>query len=340
MQVLVTGASGYIATHTIVNLLNMGADVIGIDNFSNSKYEVISEVEKIANKGFKFYQGDVLDIELLDTIFSENSIKAVIHFAGLKSVGESFLYPQKYHEVNVTGTKNIVTKMLQYNVSNFIFSSSATVYSPTDLSPINEGFDLGPINPYGDSKLAAEKFLIDEVRKLEPDNILKVVLLRYFNPIGAHPSGLIGENPIGIPNNIMPYINQVAAGILPELRLFGNDYPTPDGTCQRDYIHVVDLAEGHCAALRYLINNSHEVSVCKAVNLGAGRPVSVLELINAFKKECGVSFPMRIVERRVGDAASCFADITLARELLGWTPRKNLKDMVLDSWKWQQNCKR
>ena len=338
MQILLTGASGYIGTHIIISLLDMGFDVVGIDNFSNSNIDAVTAIEKMTNKKIKFYEGDILDVELLDNIFLENKIEAVVHLAGLKSVSKSFLYPETYHEVNVIGTKNIVNKMLQYNICNLIFSSSATVYLPTDKSPIHEIFELGPVNPYGKSKLDAERLLIDEVARVNnKDNELKVILLRYFNPIGAHPAGLIGENPNGIPDNIMPYINKVAAGIFNELPIFGNDYPTTDGTGERDYIHVVDLAEGHCAALSYINDKSPNKSFCRAINLGAGRPVSVLELINSFEQECKIKVPFRVEERREGDSASCFADITLAKDLLGWVPKKQLKDMVLDSWRWQKN---
>ncbi|SHE81458.1 UDP-glucose 4-epimerase GalE [Caloramator proteoclasticus] len=330
MSILVTGGAGYIGSHTCVELLNLGYEVIVVDNLSNSKEESLKRVEKITGKRLKFYNVDLLDKEGLENIFKENKVDAVIHFAGLKAVGESVQVPLKYYHNNITGTIILCEVMKKYGVKRLIFSSSATVYGNVERVPITEDFPLSATNPYGRTKLFIEEILRDLYIS---DNEWSIVLLRYFNPIGAHESGLIGEDPNGIPNNLMPYVTQVAVGKLKELRVFGNDYDTHDGTGVRDYIHVVDLAKGHVKALE-------KVMVFKGVeayNLGTGKGYSVLDLVHTFEKVTGKRVPYRIVERRPGDVAKCFADPSKANRELRWIAEKNLEDMCRDAWRWQSN---
>ncbi|WP_027308895.1 UDP-glucose 4-epimerase GalE [Caloramator sp. ALD01] len=330
MSILVTGGAGYLGSHTCVELLNLGYEVIVVDNLSNSKEESLKRVEKITGKRLKFYNVDLLDKEGLENIFKENKVDAVIHFAGLKAVGESVQVPLKYYHNNITGTIILCEVMKKYGVKRLIFSSSATVYGNVERVPITEDFPLSATNPYGRTKLFIEEILRDLYIS---DNEWSIVLLRYFNPIGAHESGLIGEDPNGIPNNLMPYVTQVAVGKLKELRVFGNDYDTHDGTGVRDYIHVVDLAKGHVKALE-------KVMVFKGVeayNLGTGKGYSVLDLVHTFEKVTGKRVPYRIVERRPGDVAKCFADPSKANRELGWIAEKNLEDMCRDAWRWQSN---
>lgn len=329
MQILVTGGAGYIGSHTCVELLNAGYDVIVVDNLYNSNQKAIDRIEQITQKKVKFYKEDILDKEALKKIFSENQIDAVIHFAGLKAVGESVLKPVEYYTVNIAGTLNLIDVMRTYGCKNIIFSSSATVYGEPAQIPITEACPKGTCtNPYGWTKWMLEQILTD-VHTSDPE--WNAILLRYFNPIGAHESGLIGEDPKGIPNNLLPYVAQVAIGKLKCVGVFGNDYDTPDGTGVRDYIHVVDLAKGHVKAL----DKIKEKAGCKVYNLGTGKGYSVLDVIHAFSKACGHDIPYEIKPRRAGDIATCYSKCDLAREELGWQAEYDLDAMCASSWKWQ-----
>ncbi len=328
MSILVTGGAGYIGSHTCLELLNAGFDVVVLDNFSNSKMESLKRVEKLAGRSLSFIQGDVRDHTCLLELFSQHDVSAVIHFAGHKAVGESVRKPLSYYDNNVSGSIALAEVMTEFSVKRIVFSSSATVYDAPGDSQIPENFPLGPINPYGRSKLMVEQIFQDLSAS---DNEWKIAILRYFNPVGAHESGLIGEDPNGIPNNLMPYISQVAVGRLSELSVFGSDYPTTDGTGVRDYIHVVDLARGHLAALRTLESCSGLITV----NLGTGKGCSVLELIRAFEHASSKVVPYRLVARRAGDSATCYADPSLAKSLLGWQAEFDISDMCRDAWRWQ-----
>lgn len=328
MKVLVTGGAGYIGSHTCVELLDAGYELVIVDNFSNSKPEVLNRIKEITGKDFKFYEVDLLDKDGLEVAFAENEIDAVIHFAGLKAVGESVQIPLRYYHNNITGTIILCELMEKYNVKKMVFSSSATVYGMPDRVPISEDFPLRPTNPYGRTKFMIEEILRDLA---VTDDKWSIALLRYFNPIGAHPSGRIGEDPNGIPNNLMPYITQVASGKLKELRVFGNDYPTKDGTGVRDYIHVVDLAKGHLKALEKVANSTG----VDAYNLGTGTGYSVLEVIEAFEKASGQKVPYIITDRRPGDVAICYADPSKAKKELGWVAEKGIYEMCADAWNWQ-----
>ncbi|WP_273322681.1 UDP-glucose 4-epimerase GalE [Vallitalea guaymasensis] len=330
MNILVTGGAGYIGSHTVVQLLEEGYGVIIVDNFSNSKPESLKRIKEITGKDFKFYEVDLLDREALDKVFVDNEIDAVIHFAGLKAVGESVSIPMKYYHNNITGTLVLCELMKKHNVKNMVFSSSATVYGMNNVSPLTEDLPLSTTNPYGSTKLMIEQILRDIYVS---DNSWSIALLRYFNPIGAHISGRIGEDPNGIPNNLMPYITQVAIGKREELSVFGNDYDTHDGTGVRDYIHVVDLASGHLKA----VNKVMGMKGIEAYNLGTGTGYSVLDVINNFEKATDVKVPYKIIERRPGDIGTCYADASKAYKELGWKAEKNLEDMCRDSWCWQSN---
>lgn len=328
--ILVTGGAGYIGSHTLVELLNEGYEAVVIDDLSNSSEVALKRVEKITGKKLvAFYQGDVKDAKLLDSIFETHPIEAVIHFAAFKAVGESVQKPVEYYQNNLGGTLELVRAMRDHGVSSFVFSSSATVYGEPDSVPVTEESPLKePTNPYGRSKLINEQMLRD-VQKAYPN--WNVMLLRYFNPIGAHPSGLIGEDPKGIPNNLVPYVAKVAVGQIESVRVFGNDYPTPDGTGIRDYIHVVDLARGHVAALDYMRGKTG----VHVFNLGTGNGYSVLEVVKAFGEACGRELPYNIVPRRPGDVAELYCDAARAKELMGWEAQYTLKDMCEDVWRWQ-----
>jgi len=330
MTILVTGGAGYIGSHTCVELLNDGYDIVVVDSFCNSKPEALKRVSEITGKEFPIYNVDLLEKDELEIVFSKHPIEAVIHFAGLKAVGESVAIPLRYYHNNITGTLMLCEVMQAYGVKKIVFSSSATVYGTPERVPISEDFPLQPTNPYGRTKLMIEEILRDVYVS---DNEWSIALLRYFNPIGAHPSGRIGEDPNGIPNNLMPYITQVAVGKLPELQVFGNDYPTVDGTGVRDYIHVVDLAIGHVKALEKVMNTTG----VEAYNLGTGRGYSVLELVSAFEKVTGIKIPYKIVGRRPGDVAICYADPTKAKEELGWVATRGIEEMCRDAWRWQSN---
>lgn len=328
MTILVTGGAGYIGTHTVAELLNAGNDVIVLDNLSNSSIEALNRVERITGKSVIFYQGDILNKALLQKVFNDHAIDSVIHFAGLKAVGESVAKPLKYYENNVTGTLILCQVMAEFKVKNLVFSSSATVYGDPASLPITEDFPTGATNPYGQSKLMVEHILAD-VHNADPS--WNIARLRYFNPVGAHASGLIGEDPNDIPNNLMPFIAQVAVGKRAALSVFGDDYPTHDGTGVRDYIHVVDLANGHLKALAKLATKPGLVTY----NLGTGQGYSVLDMVHAFEKACGNTIAYQIAPRRPGDIAACYADPTHAREDLGWQATHTLADMANSSWHWQ-----
>lgn len=329
MQILVTGGAGYIGSHTCVELLNSGYDVIVVDNLMNSFEESLKRVEKITGKKITFYKVDLLDEEGLNGVFKKHDIDAVIHFAGLKAVGESVSIPLSYYHNNITGTLILCKVMQEHQVKNIVFSSSATVYGDPETVPITEGFPVGSItNPYGRTKLMIEEILQD---LYVSDNAWNIGLLRYFNPAGAHQSGQIGEDPNGMPNNLLPYISQVAIGKLTELSVFGDDYPTPDGTGVRDYIHVVDLAAGHLKALEKLQSKPGAVTY----NLGTGRGYSVLEAVAAFEKASGRKVAYKVVERRPGDIATCYADPSFARQELNWSADIGLDQMCIDAWRWQ-----
>lgn len=327
-KILVTGGAGYIGSHTCVELAKSGYEIIIIDNLSNSKLEAVKRVEKIVNKKINFYQADLRDYEEVKSIIEKEKCNVVIHFAGLKAVGESVEKPLEYYHNNVYGTISLLKAMQECNLKNIIFSSSATVYGNPQYVPIKEDHPLAAVNPYGSTKLTIENIL-KELYVSDPE--WNIVILRYFNPVGAHETGLIGEDPLGIPNNLMPYISQVAVGRLPYLKIFGNDYPTHDGTGIRDYIHVMDLATGHVAAYEYLKNNKG----CFIFNLGTGKGYSVLEVVKMFEKVSGVKIPFKFVERRPGDVAIIYADPSKANKELGWRAVRNLEDMCRDTWRWQ-----
>ena len=327
-MILVTGGTGYIGSHTVVELLAAGKDVLILDNYANSSHKVLERIAKISGRAPAFREGDIRDADGLRALFAAHRIEAVIHFAGLKAVGESVEQPLTYYDNNVNGTLCLLQAMRQAGVRRLVFSSSATVYGDPHHVPIREDFPLQATNPYGRSKLMVEEMLRD-LQRAETD--WQIAILRYFNPVGAHPSGLIGENPNGIPNNLMPFVAQVAVGKRAQLSVFGNDYPTPDGTGVRDYIHVVDLAQGHLAALAALARSGQSLTV----NLGTGQGYSVLDMVRAFEAASGRPVPYQIVARRAGDIATCYADPQLAGELLGWQARRGIGEMCADAWRWQ-----
>jgi UDP-glucose 4-epimerase len=338
--ILVTGGAGYIGSHACVELLQAGFKVVVIDNFSNSKPESLNRVQKITGKTLTLHQADIRDKAALTAIFAQENIHAVMHFAGLKAVGESCQQPMNYYHNNVYGTLVLLEAMDTANVKRLIFSSSATVYREAAVNQYAEDFALGSINPYGRSKYMIEEILrdistADTINKSEAP--WKIVLLRYFNPIGAHESGMIGEDPNGIPNNLLPYVSQVAIGKLAQLSVWGDDYPTRDGTGVRDYIHVVDLVRGHIKAIDVLETEHFKNGGCKPYNLGTGRGYSVLEIINTFEKVTGRKVNYKIAPRRTGDLAECFANPSLAKAELKWQAEKNLEDMLTDAWRWQTN---
>ena len=330
MNILVTGGAGYIGSHTTVQLLQQGSKVVILDNLCNSSDEVFNRIETITGSCPTFVKGDIRDRACLDGIFSEYSIDSVIHFAGLKAVGESVEQPLKYYQNNVEGSLTLFEVMAAHNCKKIVFSSSATVYGDPASVPINEGFPLSTTNPYGQSKLMVENILRDLAIA---DSGWSIAILRYFNPVGAHKSGLIGEDPAGIPNNLMPFVAQVAVGKRDCLSVFGGDYQTNDGTGVRDYIHVEDLAAAHSDALKAL-KSGHG---CMAYNIGTGKGYSVIEVVNAFSEASGQAIPYKIVERRPGDIAECFADPAFSEEMLGWKAKYDLKRMVEDHWRWQSN---
>ena len=331
MQILVTGGAGYIGSHTCIELLEAGYDVVVVDNLVNSSPESLKRVQEITGKKLTFHQVDLRDKSALDAIFQSASIQAVIHFAGLKAVGESVSIPLAYYHNNLTGTLVLCEVMKARNVRNFVFSSSATVYGDPHTVPIREDFPVSVTNPYGRTKLMIEEILKDLHAS---DQSWNIVLLRYFNPVGAHASGRIGEDPNGIPNNLMPYVSQVAVGKLEKLSIFGNDYPTKDGTGVRDYIHVVDLAKGHIKALEKLDSKAGQLLT---YNLGTGQGYSVLEMVKAFEKASGKKVPYQFVGRRAGDIAACYADPALAKAEMGWSAKLGLEEMCRDGWRWQSN---
>ena len=331
MAILVTGGAGFIGSHTVVELQNAGYDVVVVDNLVNSSRKSLERVEKITGKEVTFYEADINDAAALNEIFEKESIDSVIHFAGLKAVGESVAKPLEYYMNNISGSLTLFDVMRNHGVKNIIFSSSATVYGDPAFVPITEECPKGEItNPYGKTKGMLEEILTD-IQKADPE--WNVILLRYFNPIGAHKSGLIGEDPNGIPNNLMPYITKVATGELPRVNVFGNDYPTPDGTGVRDYIHVMDLATGHVNAIDKIKENPG----VKVYNLGTGKGYSVLDVIKNFSEASGIDIPYVITDRRPGDIAECYSDATLAKEELGWEAKYDIKEMCADSWNWQKN---
>lgn len=331
MAILVTGGAGYIGTHTVVELQQAGYDVVVLDNLSNSSEASLERVKAITGKTVTFYRADIMDREALEQIFAKESIDSCIHFAGLKAVGESVQKPWEYYENNIAGTLTLVDVMRKHQVKNLIFSSSATVYGDPAMIPITEECPKGQCtNPYGWTKSMLEQILMD-MQKADPE--WNIILLRYFNPIGAHKSGTMGENPNGIPNNLMPYITQVAVGKLKELGVFGDDYDTPDGTGVRDYIHVVDLAVGHVKALKKI---EEKAGLC-IYNLGTGKGYSVLDIVKSFEEAAGVKIPYVIKPRREGDIATCYADPAKAKKELGWEAQYGIKEMCEDSWRWQKN---
>ena len=331
MAILVTGGAGYIGSHTVIELDKAGFDVVIVDNFSNSSPEVLNRLKTITGKDFPLYEGDILDRDFLVSVFEKENIDSVIHFAGFKAVGESVEKPLEYYHNNITGTLVLLDVMRQFNVKDIVFSSSATVYGMNNVVPFKEEMPTSATNPYGYTKVMLEQILNDVAFS---DSDWSVTNLRYFNPIGAHESGLIGEAPNGIPNNLSPYITQVAVGKLEKLHIFGNDYDTPDGTCIRDFIHVNDLAAGHSAALNYLFNN--ENLGFDAINLGSEKGYSVLEILSNFEKAVGKEIPYVIDGRRAGDIAVCYADASKAKKLLNWEAKYTIEDMCRDSWNWQK----
>jgi len=329
-KILVTGGAGYIGSHTCLELLNTGHDVIVLDNLSNSSVESLNRVQQLAQKSLQFVEGDIRDSQILDQIFRDNTIDAVIHFAGLKAVGESQQIPLKYFENNISGSISLVQAMERAGVFCLVFSSSATVYGEFNPSPYQEDMPLGmPTNNYGYTKMVVEQ-LLEKTAQANPQ--WSIALLRYFNPVGAHKSGQIGEDPQGIPNNLMPFVTQVAVGRREKLSIFGHDYPTEDGTCERDFIHVVDLAKAHVLA----IQNRLQQTGCRAWNIGTGKPISVLAIKNTFEQVNGINIAFEYAPRRAGDLASFYADSRRATEELGWTAVYTLEDMLADSWNWQK----
>lgn len=329
MNILVTGGAGYIGSHTCIELLQDGHQLIIVDNFSNSKPEILKAIEQLSGKTFKFYESDIRDYEAMSRIFKENKVDAVIHFAGLKAVGESVSMPLEYYDNNITGGLVLYRAMREAGCKKIVFSSSATVYGMTNPVPFEETMPTSATNPYGQTKLMQEQILMD-LAFSDPE--WSVCLLRYFNPIGAHESGLIGEEPNGIPNNLLPYVMQVAVGKLKELSVYGDDYDTPDGTGVRDYIHVVDLAKGHLAAVKFVENRRG----CEAINLGTGRGTSVLEIVSAFEEASGRKVAYKITPRRPGDIATCYADTKKAAEMLGWSARFDIARMCEDAWRFAE----
>lgn len=330
MAILITGGTGFIGSHTCIELKKAGYDMVILDNLSNSKIESLNRISKIMGCEVPFYKANILDRAALQEIFRKHKIEAVIHFAGLKAVGESVQKPLMYYENNIAGTVVLLEVMAEFGVKKIVFSSSATVYGAATEVPLREDMPLGAINPYGKTKLYIEEIMRD---LYVSDNSWSICLLRYFNPIGAHESGTIGEDPQGIPNNIMPYISQVAVGKLPHLNVFGNDYDTPDGTGIRDYIHVVDLARGHVKAVDWVLKNTG----CDPVNLGTGNGYSVMQLVKAFEKACGKEIPYKVAARRPGDLAVVYADPQKAKETLGWEAEYDIERMCEDVWRWQSN---
>lgn len=330
--ILITGGTGDIGSHTAVQLLEADYQVIMLDNLSNSKADVVHRVEKISEKKVSFIQGDIRDEQCLHQVFQNNPIDAVIHFAGLKAVGEGQSQPMRYYENNVSGSLSLFQAMQSFGVKTLLFSSSATVYGDDGVGKYHEQSALSPSNVYGQTKYMVEQILRDIQAS---DASWRVGILRYFNPVGAHPSGCIGEDPNGIPNNLMPYIAKVASGELTHLNVFGNDYPTPDGTGLRDYIHIQDLAAGHLESLRYMLEKNTSITV----NLGTGQPHSVLELVHAFEQVTEQSVPYQITQRRAGDVAICYADPSLAKTLMGWQAKYNIQQMCADTWRWQTYSK-
>lgn len=326
MKILVTGGAGYIGSHTCVELLNEGHELIIVDNFSNSKPEALENIRKITGCSFGFVQGDLRDEQALDAAFSGEPVDAVIHFAGLKAVGESVAKPVEYYDNNITGTMTLLNAMRRHGVKRIVFSSSATVYGMNNPVPFREEMPTSATNPYGWTKVMIEQILRDAANA---DAEMSVCLLRYFNPVGAHESGLIGEDPNGIPNNLVPFVSQVAAGLRTKLRVFGNDYDTPDGTGVRDYIHVVDLARGHLAALAYTMEHTG----CETFNLGTGKGTSVLEIVKAYENACGREIPYEIVARRPGDIASAYAGTEKAARVLNWRAERGVEKMCEDAWR-------
>lgn len=329
-MILITGGAGYIGSHACVAFMEAGHEVLLLDNLSNSSRDVLERLRKLTAQSIEFCEGDVRDTQLLKTIFERFPVKAVVHFAGLKSVGESVQFPLTYFDNNVAGTLNLLDVMQSAGCRTLVFSSSATVYGEAEQMPITEDAPLKVTNPYGRSKLMVEEVLSDIEQS---DDSWRFARLRYFNPVGAHESALIGENPQGIPNNLMPYVAQVATGQRRELQIFGDDYPTVDGTGVRDYIHVMDLAEGHVAALRYL--NEHKRGI--VVNLGTGKGTSVREMVLAFERASGRRIPCKVAVRRPGDVATCFADVRRASQMLGWSATRDVDQMCVDAWRWEQN---
>ncbi|MBU3644521.1 MAG: UDP-glucose 4-epimerase GalE [Candidatus Methylopumilus sp.] len=330
--ILITGGTGYIGSHTAVQLLEADYQVIMLDNLSNSKADVVQRVEKISEKKVSFIQGDIRDEQCLHQVFHNNPIDAVIHFAGLKAVGEGQSQPMRYYENNVSGSLSLFQAMQSFGVKTLLFSSSATVYGDDGVGKYHEQSALSPSNVYGQTKYMVEQIL----RDIQASDVSwRVGILRYFNPVGAHPSGCIGEDPNGIPNNLMPYIAKVASGELTHLNVFGNDYPTPDGTGLRDYIHIQDLAAGHLESLRFMLEKNTSITV----NLGTGQPHSVLELVHAFEQVTEQSVPYQITQRRAGDVAICYADPSLAKTLMGWQAKYNIQQMCADTWRWQTYSK-
>lgn len=330
MKILVTGGAGYIGSHTIVELLNAGHDVVVIDNLSNSSREALERVEEITGKDIEFHEADVRDVEVLDSVFSQREIDAVIHFAGLKAVGESVAKALYYYGNNLESTIHLLERMELFDIRKLVFSSSATVYGNPETLPITESTPKSAASPYGQTKLMIEQILEDLSATNEGWNITS---LRYFNPVGAHESGKIGEDPDGTPNNLVPYVSQVAVGKLAHVNVYGDDYDTPDGTGVRDYIHVVDLAKAHLSAIEHLDHPNQY----KAYNIGTGTGSSVLEVIKAFERASGVEIPYTVVDRRPGDIASCYADASLAKQELGWEAHHSLEDACRDGWKWQSS---
>lgn len=328
MSLLITGGTGYIGSHTVVELLAIDEDVVIVDNLANSSTLVLDRIEAITGKRPTFIEADICDADAMDSVFSQHNISAVVHFAGLKAVGESSTIPLSYYHNNVSGSVTLFQVMAKHGVKNLVFSSSATVYGEKNVAPMVETMETSATNPYGQTKLMIENILFD-LAKSDPE--WSIACLRYFNPIGAHASGTIGENPNGIPNNLLPFVAQVAVGRLAELAVFGDDYDTTDGTGVRDYIHVVDLALGHVKALQKL----DVIKGCEPINLGTGNGTSVLEIVNTFKEISGQDIPYKVVPRRAGDVAEMFADATVAKELLEWTAERDIHAMIEDTWRWQ-----